>query len=71
MEGKLHALMEAYRRHEYDQAVRLADDLEGRKDKGKGKLTEEQEMQLAAVNTASRLCLGRYGESHRIRTTSN
>jgi|JI6StandDraft_1071083.scaffolds.fasta_scaffold38555_2 hypothetical protein len=61
MEGKLHAIMEAYRRYEYDQSARLVDELEGRKDKGKAKLTEEQEMLLAAVKSGSLLRLGRYG----------
>ena len=69
MEGKLHTLLEAYRRYEYDQAARLADELEGRKDKGKVKLTEDQELMLAAVRAGSMLRLGRYGESHRSSNT--
>ncbi len=69
MEGKLHALMEAYRRYEYDQAARLADELEGRKDKGKAKLTEEQEQVLAVVRAGSTLRLGRYSDSCRTGTT--
>lgn len=31
--------MEAYRRYDYDQAARLADELSSKKDKGKAKLT--------------------------------
>lgn len=61
MESKLNSIIEAFKHLEYEQAARLIDELESKREKAKTKLTEEQEYTVLALKCGALLRLGRYG----------